>query len=137
MKSADDLAGHRYQVLDAWRGICALLVAFVHVPVAHAWQNAEAFHSLQLFVDFFFVLSGFVICHAYGRRLDVDRDWPGFMIRRFGRVWPLHAAVLAGFAVIELLKLAAQAFTQLQNKLQSDSRTSQSLYYSSDITYAN
>lgn len=31
----------------------------------------------------------------------------------------------------------AQAFAQLQNKLQSDSRTSQSLYYSSDITYAN
>jgi peptidoglycan/LPS O-acetylase OafA/YrhL len=103
----------RYRVLDAWRGICACLVAFVHVPVAHGWQNANAFHSMQLFVDFFFVLSGFVICFAYGERLKGDRNWQGFMIRRFGRVYPLHVAALAGFVVLELAKAMTGLFATL------------------------
>jgi hypothetical protein len=30
-----------------------------------------------------------------------------FMLRRFGRLWPLHASLLAGFVGIELLKYAA------------------------------
>lgn len=96
----------RYRVLDAWRGICACFVSFVHLPVAHGWREANAFHSTQLFVDFFFVLSGFVICFAYGTRLSRDRNWQGFMIRRFGRVYPLHLAALAGFVVLELVKAA-------------------------------
>ena len=103
----------RYRVLDAWRGICACLVAFVHVPVAHGWQSANAFHSMQLFVDFFFVLSGFVICFAYGERLQRDRNWRGFMIRRFGRVYPLHFAALAGFVALELAKAVTGLFTTL------------------------
>jgi peptidoglycan/LPS O-acetylase OafA/YrhL len=105
--------GTRYRVLDAWRGICACLVAFVHVPVAHGWQGANAFHNMQLFVDFFFVLSGFVICFAYGWRMKGDRDWQGFMIRRFGRVYPLHVAALAGFIVLELAKAVTGLFTTL------------------------
>ena len=97
----------RYAVLDAWRGICACLVVLVHVPVAHVFHDAQRFVNMQLFVDFFFVLSGFVIYHAYGQRLTTERSGVGFMIRRFGRVWPLHAAVLAGFVALELVKLAA------------------------------
>lgn len=99
-------APHRYRVLDAWRGICALLIAFIHAPVAHAWQSSQFFENMQLFVDFFFVLSGFVICHAYGAKLHDSVQALSFMIRRFGRIWPLHAAVLAGFVALELLKLA-------------------------------
>ncbi|MEQ1697635.1 MAG: acyltransferase [Hyphomicrobiaceae bacterium] len=106
-------AAARYRVLDAWRGICACLVAFIHVPVAHGWQDAGAFHSLQLFVDFFFLLSGFVICHAYGERLERDGNWTGFMIRRFGRVYPLHIAALAGFVTLELFKVVAGLFASL------------------------
>ena len=103
----------RYEVLDAWRGICALLVALVHVPVAHDWQSAAVFQNMQLFVDFFFVLSGFVICHAYGQLLSETGNWAGFMIRRFGRVWPLHAAILAAMLVIEFLKLGVGQFVQI------------------------
>ncbi len=103
----------RYRALDAWRGICACLVAFVHVPVAHAWQSANAFHSMQLFVDFFFVLSGFVICYAYGERLERDGNWRGFMIRRFGRVYPLHFAALVGFVALEVLKAVIGLFASL------------------------
>lgn len=100
---------HRYRVLDAWRGICACLVTLVHIPVAHVWQSSSLFHNMQLFVDFFFVLSGFVICYAYARSLTADRNWQAFIIRRFGRVYPLHFAVLMGFVLLEIVKWAAQA----------------------------
>lgn len=105
--------GHRYGVLDAWRGICACLVTVVHIPVAHPWQQVMAFHNMQLFVDFFFVLSGFVIFYAYGDRLKDRASAAGFVIRRFGRVWPLHAAVLAGFVGLELVKAAANSVLHL------------------------
>jgi peptidoglycan/LPS O-acetylase OafA/YrhL len=58
-----------------------------------------------LFVDFFFVLSGFIIGYAYADRLGSWRSTFAFMIRRFGRLWPLHAAVLAPLVGLELVKL--------------------------------
>lgn len=109
----DDDTPRRYAVLDAWRGIAAVIVTIVHIPVAHALQGSTPFTNLQLFVDFFFVLSGFVICHAYASRLDGGASAVGFMIRRFGRVWPLHAAVLFGFVALELLKLVLDRGLQL------------------------
>jgi peptidoglycan/LPS O-acetylase OafA/YrhL len=96
----------RFVALDSWRGICALLVAIFHFEgywhlyefplVRHAW----------LFVDFFFVLSGFVITHAYMDKLGTRNDVGIFFLRRFGRLWPLHAAVLGALVGIELSKLA-------------------------------
>lgn len=102
---------HRYAVLDAWRGICAVLVTAIHVPIAHALQGTAVFGNMKLFVDFFFVLSGFVICHAYGERIRDGVSAAGFMIRRFGRLWPLHAAVLLGFVAFELAKVALEQCT--------------------------
>ncbi|HRJ68745.1 MAG TPA: acyltransferase [Beijerinckiaceae bacterium] len=107
------VAPHRYAVLDAWRGICALLVTVVHIPLAHRWLGAQWFENMQMFVDFFFVLSGFVMCHAYGHKLDEPVRYNSFMIRRFGRIWPLHAAILAGFVLLELVKLGAQVGLKL------------------------
>lgn len=98
----------RYDVLDAWRGLCACLVTIVHIPIAHAFFAERWFTNMQLFVDFFFVLSGFVICHAYGTRVSSPRGVGGFMIRRFGRIWPLHAVVLAGFVAFELAKIVVE-----------------------------
>jgi peptidoglycan/LPS O-acetylase OafA/YrhL len=106
-------APHRYAALDAWRGVCACLVTIVHIPVAHAWMGARPFQNMQLFVDFFFVLSGFVICHAYGTRLGTQASVSGFVIRRFGRVWPLHVVVLGCFVVLELAKAVAGIFIAL------------------------
>lgn len=66
--------------------------------------NAEILHNrllsnAYLFVDFFFVLSGFVVCHAYRERLGSGRQFGGFLLRRIGRLWPLHLAILFGLMV--------------------------------------
>ena len=95
----------RFEVLDSLRGVCALLVVLFHLPVSsHLHALALTRHG-YLFVDFFFVLSGFVIAHAYGARLSTGREVGRFLIRRVGRVWPLHVAVLGAFVVLEFCRL--------------------------------
>ena len=94
----------RFSVLDSWRGIAAAAVALFHLQAASHVHSLPFLRNSFLFVDFFFVLSGFVIAHAYGDRL---RSWPAFaefIIRRFGRVWPLHIAVLLAFVALEGVK---------------------------------
>ena len=99
----------RFTVLDSWRGISALLVAAFHLPVLSHQFAIPLLRNAFLFVDFFFVLSGFVITHAYDSKLATGRQGVSFMVRRFGRVWPLHMAVLLAFVAVELGKLALPA----------------------------
>jgi peptidoglycan/LPS O-acetylase OafA/YrhL len=98
----------RFRALDGWRGICALLVAAHHLEVRGFLYWQPLVRNAWLFVDFFFVLSGFVIAHAYGDKLSQGAGFRSFVIRRFGRLWPLHAAVLAALVVIEVSHLAIQ-----------------------------
>jgi peptidoglycan/LPS O-acetylase OafA/YrhL len=101
------VAADRFEVLDSWRGICALLVALFHFPAA-GWLQTNGFISGSfLFVDFFFVLSGFVIAHAYTERLTDGISLKRFMVTRFGRLYPLHIFILTAFVVFEMARLTA------------------------------
>lgn len=95
----------RFHALDGWRGICALLVALHHIPIKAAFLGGAFFDGTYLFVDFFFVLSGFVIAHAYGAPAGRG-GWFAFVCKRFGRLWPLHVAVLACFVAINIARLS-------------------------------
>jgi peptidoglycan/LPS O-acetylase OafA/YrhL len=89
----------RFVALDSWRGICAILVVLFHVSslISSSLEASTFIRNAYLFVDFFFVLSGFVLCHRYrGKMLDRS-DLRQFVIRRFARVWPVHAFVLGMF----------------------------------------
>ncbi|SNB62619.1 Peptidoglycan/LPS O-acetylase OafA/YrhL, contains acyltransferase and SGNH-hydrolase domains [Arboricoccus pini] len=88
------MSGH-YVALDGWRGICAILVAAHHFPAVSHIFGWPIIRNSFLFVDYFFVLSGFVIAAAYGRKLSDGRDFARFMLKRFGRIAPLHFATLA------------------------------------------
>ncbi|WP_159982328.1 MULTISPECIES: acyltransferase [unclassified Novosphingobium] len=95
---------HRYLALDALRGAAAFAVLFYHLhnlktPDGPA-SALNAFDSGYLAVDLFFVLSGFVISHAYEEKLRASLSVPNFMIARFIRLQPVIAiGTLAGFAV--------------------------------------
>ena len=104
--------GERYEVLDSWRGICALLVALFHFPVRNGFSDSAFLRSSYLFVDFFFVLSGFVIANGYSQRLTEGKAAGRFVFVRFGRLYPLHVFMLAAFVGFELLRLA---LPQLRN----------------------
>jgi peptidoglycan/LPS O-acetylase OafA/YrhL len=104
---------NRFEALDGWRGVCACLVVLFHFHGHSPIYTTGLVRNSYLFVDFFFVLSGFVIAWNYADRLG---DWPGvkrFLILRLGRVYPLHLFMLLCFVGYEMLRLAVQpdAFT--------------------------
>jgi peptidoglycan/LPS O-acetylase OafA/YrhL len=92
-------------------------VMLFHTNFASHLYPLPLVRDAYLSVDFFFVLSGFVIAHAYARRIEHGHDAGSFLIRRIGRVWPLHIAMLAVLVGIELVKLTTQHFglAQFQN----------------------
>ena len=94
----------RFRILDSWRGIAALCVVLFHFEAADHIHGLPFIRHSFLFVDFFFVLSGFVIAHASGDRLRSALEVQQFVVRRFGRVWPLHIAVLAAFIAVAVFK---------------------------------
>lgn len=103
MSKSGATEGPRFKPLDAWRGIAALLVA-VH---NFGYPQATFVGHSSLFVDFFFVLSGFVISYAY---MDKLGDWAGlsaFVVRRIGRLWPLHVVMLLVFVALDSIKIVA------------------------------
>lgn len=79
----------RYEILDGLRGVASLLVIIFHlgetycVPGEQQWLN----HG-YLAVDFFFVLSGFVIGYAYDDRWN-KMSLGGFFKRRLTRLHPM------------------------------------------------
>jgi len=103
------------RTLTAARGIAAWWVVLYHVRGAVAGLPALAEAALAkgyLAVDFFFLLSGFVLALSHGDRLR-DAGWaavPGFLRRRIARIWPLHAAML-GFALLLVAILRASGRT--------------------------
>ncbi|CAI3789997.1 hypothetical protein AHFPHNDE_03706 [Pseudomonas sp. MM227] len=98
-------SGQRFHALDSLRGICALAVVLYHLHVVGSVTELAFFRSADLFVDFFFVLSGFVITHAYGARHDLDLR--RFFILRTFRLAPLHVCLLGVFIVFEFVKWGA------------------------------
>ena len=56
------IAKPRYEILDGLRGVAAVMVVAFHVFEAHATNHLDQFMNHgYLAVDFFFLLSGFVI----------------------------------------------------------------------------
>ena len=91
---------HLFVTLDGLRGVAALAVIFFHFPQL---LGRAVFAHGYLAVDFFFMLSGFVLTSAYQRRLD--EGWPtaAFMKTRIARLYPLYfAGLLLGFGLTQL-----------------------------------
>ena len=101
-------APHRYRALDGMRGLAALLIAAMHavdLTGAHGGLSGLiGFHGAYLFVDFFFVLSGFVLAKAYAGRIASRADAVAFTLRRIGRLWPLHAAMFLAMAALVAMR---------------------------------
>jgi peptidoglycan/LPS O-acetylase OafA/YrhL len=82
----------RYVALDGLRGIAAIFVVIYHMGAIES--PSWPFSSAYLAVDLFFVLSGFVLSHAYGSRLAEGMTFSRFMARRGARLYPAYAAGL-------------------------------------------
>ncbi len=86
--------------LTCARGLAAWMVVLYHIRSAMPWLPDGVMAVLDkgyLAVDFFFLLSGFVIYLSAHEALLRDglRAIPAFWRRRFARIYPLYAAMLA------------------------------------------
>ena len=97
----------RYQALDGWRGVTAILVAIYHLNVYDHFHSFGLVQHAFYYVDFFFVLSGFVISATYERKVVDNESLRLFIVRRIGRIYPLHLAVFSAFVALELAKMLA------------------------------
>jgi peptidoglycan/LPS O-acetylase OafA/YrhL len=98
-------AKHRYQVLDCLRGVCACMVVLFHFHTTGWISNWPLVRNSWMFVDFFFVLSGFVIATAFRRRLADGLPIAAFMGLRLGRIYPVHLVVTGLFVAFQLVLL--------------------------------
>ncbi|MBC2663914.1 acyltransferase [Novosphingobium flavum] len=99
---ARDAGGRaHFAVLDAWRGVAALAVAFRHINGTAFFLNGPLHSALSSAVDFFFILSGFVIAASYGERLARGFSLLRYAVLRWGRVWPLHGLMVLAYVLFE------------------------------------
>lgn len=100
-----------YNLLDGLRGVAALMVIWYHVFEGYAFAGGtmiETFNHGYLAVDFFFILSGFVIGYAYDDRWGKNFTMKDFFKRRLIR---LHPMVIMG-AIIGAVTFCIQGCVQ-------------------------
>lgn len=79
-----------YELLDGLRGVAALLVICYHIFEGFATSPLDQhFNHGYMAVDFFFILSGFVIGYAYDDRWKTTLTLKGFFKRRLVRLHPM------------------------------------------------
>ena len=81
-----------YDLLDGLRGVAALMVIWYHIFEGYAFAGGgiiETFNHGYLAVDFFFILSGFVIGYAYDDRWGRNLTMKSFFKRRLLRLHPM------------------------------------------------
>ena len=101
-----------YALLDGLRGVAALLVVWYHIFEGYQFAGGKPIIDFAnhgyLAVDFFFILSGFVVGYAYDRRWGKTLTFGGFFKRRIIR---LHPMVIMG-AVIGAVSFALSGFAR-------------------------
>lgn len=106
-----------YDLLDGLRGVAALMVIWYHIFEGYAFAEVsnsagsgmiETFNHGYLAVDFFFILSGFVIGYAYDDRWGKSMTMKNFFKRRLIR---LHPMVIMG-AVLGAVTFCFQGCVQ-------------------------
>jgi len=82
-------------LIQAGRGLAALLVVLFHVTeLSHSKLGVTFLGDRFAFggagIDFFFVLSGFIICYVHRGDWGQPAKLRTFLIKRFARIYPLY-----------------------------------------------
>ncbi|OUL18201.1 acyltransferase [Nostoc sp. 106C] len=101
--------------LTSLRGIAALVVVIHHfsyyaLPKTGSTLSiySDFFRNGYLWVDFFFILSGFIMTHVYigdfSAKVSLDK-YRSYLFSRFARIYPIHVFTLSLFVGLEILKI--------------------------------
>lgn len=118
--------------LTPMRGIAALLTVIYHVDLMIGnggdmlvnKSHTMILSRMYLMVDFFFILSGFIMFYVYGKMfsLNVNKEsFKKFTISRFARVYPLHFFTLCYcivlFFISQRMGVPENPVLQIENNL--------------------
>lgn len=101
----------RIHELDGLRGLLALMVVMFHLvapfPALRLVLEAHANIIMQAWyaVDVFFLMSGFVMMHVYGKTFTAQPGWTTFwqfMRARVARLYPVHVVAMVALLLIML-----------------------------------
>lgn len=103
------------ETLTPLRGIAAIWVVLYHYDQLTTFTGLDHLVSQNstmllakgyLFVDFFFLLSGFILAHVYGTRflhgINIKASWD-YLWARFSRLYPLHIFCLLTHVMVACL----------------------------------
>ena len=113
--------------LTALRGIAALLVVVYHfskivlddelLPLSQSSFVQKSY----LMVDFFFILSGFIMAYVYGDWFEKKfsgKDFKKFFVARFARLYPLHLFTLGWCIMLKAMLHFSGVMPALSPKIQ-------------------
>jgi len=109
----------RYVVLDLMRGLAALAVLLFHMNYMLGTETHVVTKG-YLAVDFFFILSGFVIAANYHASVRPALSWGEFMSARIARLWPLFIlSTLFGCVAVTMKATRDFGYFDAQNVMYS------------------
>jgi exopolysaccharide production protein ExoZ len=93
------MSAKRLNLIQVFRGLAAVLVVFAHTDLIFN-QNLEQDFMFKIFnfggsgVDFFFVLSGFIMFYIHHKEIGQQNKLGTFFFKRFTRIYPLYWVIL-------------------------------------------
>jgi len=100
----------RFRAIDTFRGLAAILVILFHIPDSVLFAGNQLIAHGYMAVDFFFVLSGFVMSHSYLKRINDLPSAKDFAVKRFKRIYPLHLFTLLLFLCFEATRFVVDQY---------------------------
>ena len=92
--------------LDGLRGIASFMVVMLHYDKSVLPLSVYSHFAIRhafIFVDFFFVLSGFVMAMNYADHLNNGQQFRSYLRKRFIRLYPLLAYTTLIYLSVEIL----------------------------------
>lgn len=84
--------------LTPLRFFAAIWVVLFHLRSRVDLEFGQIIENGARGVDFFFILSGFVMWHVYGGKIFSQRH---YLLKRLARIYPLHLVILGAFFVLD------------------------------------
>ena len=89
------------------RFLAAIAIVFFHYGITTFPFNSGFFYkffsSANIFVTYFFILSGFVMIIAYGKKDSEQIDYSTYYTNRFARIYPLYLVGLIAVVLIDYI----------------------------------
>ncbi|SFD12590.1 acyltransferase family protein [Spirosoma endophyticum] len=114
----------RFRAVDSFRGMAAIMVILFHMQHLSPLAGNAFVAKSDIFVDFFFVLSGFVMTHSNFNKITNLASIRPFVVKRFNRLYPLHLFTLLLVLLFEMVRFGIDRYVvRLTNSIFGDDKT--------------